>query len=51
MDSVDSIQLMYNYVDVKMAAVYSRKDLWETYHGGSRIYLQYYNGRFLSIVT
>ena len=33
-----------------MAAVYSRKDLWEKYHG-SRIYLQYHNGRFLSIVT
>ena len=34
-----------------MAGVYSRKYLWEKYHGGSRIYLQYHNGRFLSIVT
>ena len=34
-----------------MAAVYSRKDLWEKYHAGSCNYLQYHNGRFLSIVT
>ena len=34
-----------------MAAVYSRKDLCKKYHGGSRIYLQYHNGQFLSIVT
>ena len=36
---------------LNMAAVYSRKDLWEKYHGGSRIYLQNHNGWFLSIVT
>ena len=34
-----------------MDAVYSRKDLWEKYHGDSRIYLQYHNGWFISIVT
>ena len=46
-----TINVHFNYVEVEMAALYSRKDLWEKYHGGSGIYLQYHNGRFLSIVT
>ena len=53
--TIDYLWILHNnvhfYVDVKMAAVYSRKDLWEKYHGGSRIYLQYHYGWFLSIVT